>query len=160
MKLRNLYLAIFVGLVSALTAFAQPGGKGPNGRCEHVGGVLMTNIGAIDAKYNLGPVFGDLRGSVAAQIISANPDGSFTVQHTWVAENGDNIYFDRAILHPTYPVGGSTIVAVPWGYYIANIIGGTGKFEHAHGHIDCLGMADFEKLTLVLRYSGEVCYAK
>ena len=160
MKAGRCYLAVLIALVLALTAFGQPGGKGdPDNRCKQVGGVLMTNIGAIDAKYNLGPVFGDLRGSVAAQILSANPDGTFTLQHYWVTDTGDSVYFAKAILHPTYPVGGSTVVAVPWGNYRSNITGGTGKFKDAHGYLDYFGMADFEKYTLVLRYSGKVCYA-
>jgi hypothetical protein len=36
--------------------------------CAPVGGELMTNIGAIAGVTNLGPVFGDLAGSVAATI--------------------------------------------------------------------------------------------
>ncbi len=36
------------------------------GQCQVVGGVLMTNIGAIEGVTNLGPVSGDLQGSIAA----------------------------------------------------------------------------------------------
>jgi hypothetical protein len=43
------------------------------GHCVAVGGALMTNIGAIAGVTNLGPVFGDLAGSVAATIPGANP---------------------------------------------------------------------------------------
>jgi hypothetical protein len=51
------------------------------GHCTAVGGALMTNIGAIAGVTNLGPVFGDLAGSVAATILGQNGDGSFNV-HT------------------------------------------------------------------------------
>ena len=129
-----------------------------------VGGVLMTNIGAItDGGINLGPVFGDLAGSVAAKILTANPDGTYTVQHYWVTAAGDTILLKQAILTPTYPVytamiQNRSIVAVPWGNYSSDISGGTGKFDGATGTIKYFGMADFTNNTLVLRYSGTVCY--
>jgi len=119
----------------------------------------MTNIGAIGGVYNLGPVFGDLQGSVAAQILGQNPDGSFNVQHYWVTATGDTILLKQAVLTPTYPIPGNTnIVAVPWGNYSSAISGGTGKYTGATGTINYFGMADFTKNTLVLRYSGTVCY--
>jgi hypothetical protein len=64
------------------------------------------------------------------------------------------------VLSPTYPTGDKDIVAVPWGNYRSDITGGTGKFKDATGYLDYFGMADFNKLTLVLRYHGEVCYAQ
>jgi hypothetical protein len=129
-----------------------------------VGGVLMTNIGAIPypasvGGTNLGPVFGDLQGSVAADIVGSTKS-TYTLQHYWVTASGDSIYFAPAVLTPTYPVkGNDAIVAVPWGNYESTITGGTGKYENATGSLSYFGMADFEKNTLVLRYKGEVCYA-
>ena len=151
------YLCV-IALTFALPVCAQ------SGRCQAVGGVLMTNIGAItDGGINLGPVFGDLGGSVAAKIISANVDGTYTLQHYWVTAAGETILFKPAILKPTYPAvaAGSVnrnIVAVPWGNYSSDVAGGTGKFEGATGTINYFGMADFEKNTLVLRYAGTVCF--
>ena len=52
------------------------------------------------------------------------------------------------------------IVAVPWGNYSSAISGGTGKFADATGTINYFGMADFTNSTLVLRYSGTVCYQR
>jgi hypothetical protein len=63
-----------------------------------------------------------------------------------------------AVLKPTYPVSDQNIVAVPWGHYSSTISGGTGIFTGATGTINYFGMADFEKATLVLRYTGTVCY--
>jgi hypothetical protein len=122
----------------------------------------MTNIAAIDGTYNLGPVFGDLGGSVAAKVISQNNDGTFTLQHYWVTTAGDSIFFKPAVLTPTYPVANMgiinrAVVAVPWGNYSSDISGGTGKFDGATGTISYFGMADFAKNTLVLRYSGTLC---
>jgi len=145
-------------LCAAFPVWAQNSGKD----CHPVGGVLMTNIDAIAGQTNLGPVFGDLKGSVAATILGQNSDGSYNVQHYWVTSAGDTIKFHQAVLHPTYPVPGDlNVVAVPWGNYRADIEpGGTGKFTNATGYIYAFGMLDLhpDKLTVVLRYSGQVCY--
>jgi hypothetical protein len=157
MRIHNVFVLLTIALVASIPVSAQLG------RCDSVGGVLTTNIAAIDGVYNLGPVFGDLQGSVAAKILGQNSDGTFNVQHYWVTSSGDTILMKVAILHPTYPVFHGlfldrTIVAVPWGNYSSDISGGTGKFDGATGTINYFGMADFTKNTLVLRYSGTVCY--
>ncbi|HVO63005.1 MAG TPA: hypothetical protein VMT53_18895 [Terriglobales bacterium] len=126
--------------------------------CEDVGGVLMTNIAAIDATYNLGPVFGDLQGSVAAKIVSVNEDGTFTLQHYWVTSTGDTILLKPAILHPV-ATSDPNVVAVLWGNYKSDIMpGGTGKFAKVHGTLSYFGLADFKQSTLVLRYRGSLCH--
>ena len=127
--------------------------------CSPVGGVLMTNIGAIAGQTNLGPVSGDLAGSVAATILGQNANGTFNVQHYWVTAAGDTIKLKVAVLTPTYPTNDMAIVAVPWGNYRSYIAGGTGKYAEATGYLDYFGMADFNQNTLVLRYRGEVCFA-
>jgi hypothetical protein len=142
--------------VRSASAFAQNAAETPG--CAAVGGALMTNIGAIAGVTNLGPVFGDLQGSVAATILGQNSDGSYNVQHYWVTSTGDTITLKMAVLFPTYPTTDKDIVAVPWGHYRSYITGGTGKFENATGYLDYLGMADFHQNTLVLRYRGQVCY--
>jgi len=153
MKTRSFVLLLTVALVATLPICAQPG------HCAPVGGVLMTNIGAIVGVYNLGPVFGDLQGSVAANIVSVNSNGTYTLQHYWVTSSGDTILLKPAVLTPTYPIPtDKNIVAVPWGNYSSAISGGTGKFTDATGTINYFGMADFTNNTLVLRYSGTVCY--
>ena len=152
MRVRSFVLLLTIALVASLPVSAQPG------RCTPVSGVLMTNIAAIDNLYNLGPVFGDLQGSVAAKIVSVNSNGTYTVQHYWVTTSGATILFKPAVLRPTYPTIDTNIVAVPWGYYSSDISGGTGIFDGATGTINYFGIADFGKATLVLRYSGTVCY--
>lgn len=138
-------------------AFAQ--NENASSHCVPVGGALMTNIGAIAGVTNLGPVFGDLQGSVAATILGQNSNGSYNVQHYWVTAAGDTITLEQAVLFPTYPTSDKDIVAVPWGNYRSYIKGGTGKFNNATGYLDYFGIADFQQNTLVLRYRGEVCYA-
>ena len=153
MKTRSFVLLLAVALVATFPIRAQPG------RCESVGGVLMTNIGVItDGGINMGPVFGDLQGSVAAKILGFNPDGTYSVQHYWVMTTGDTMLLAQATLKPTYPTSDKNIVAVPWGNYSTQTIGGTGKFDGATGTVNYFGMADFNKNTLVLRYSGTICY--
>jgi hypothetical protein len=143
-------------LFAAFPALAQD-------HCHDVGGELMTNIGVIPLGgafgTNLGPVFGDLQGSVAATILGENSNGTFNVQHYWVTSSGDTIKLAVAHLTPVYPVPTNTnIVSVLWGNYRSYIEGGTGKFANATGYLDYFGMADFSQETLVLRYRGQVCY--
>jgi hypothetical protein len=154
MKLKAFVLLLGVSLVVSVTAWAR------DPHCQTVGGVLMTNIGAITpGSINLGPVFGDLKGAVAAQIVGQNADGSFNVQHYWVTSEGDTITMAQAKLHPT-ATSDPNVVAVLWGNYLTTITGGTGRYMGATGTVSYFGLADFSKLTLVLRYSGEVCYAR
>jgi hypothetical protein len=154
MKTRSFVLLLTLALAATLPICAQ------SAQCAPVGGVLITNIAAIDGIYNLGPVFGDLQGSVAANIVSVNSDGTYTLQHYWVTTSGATILMKPAVLTPTYPTSDHNIVAVPWGNHSSTISGGTGKFVGATGTINYFGMADFNKSTLVLRYSGTVCYKR
>jgi hypothetical protein len=168
MTLRKLAVRGLAGVVFSLLAFpptnlihlglvasAQDGSSA----CAPVGGVLMTNIGAIAGVTNLGPASGDLAGSVAATILGQNSNGSYNVQHYWVTTAGDTIKLKVAVLIPTYPTNDPAVVAVPWGNYRSYISGGTGKFSHATGYLDYFGIADFHQNTLVLRYRGQICYA-
>jgi len=146
-------LLLIVSIMLSLSAWAD------NTNCQQVGGVLMTDINVIkipNHQTNLGPVFGDLAGAVAATILGGDRRGNYLVQHYWVTESGDTIKFDVAVLTPT--TAGSD-VAAGWGNYRSNITGGTGKFKGATGYLDYFGLADFSELTLVLRYRGQVCYA-
>ena len=168
MTLKRLVTVLaLAGAVLSLLAFVSNGLVRPtpvafaeedHSSCTPVGGALMTNIGAIAGQTNLGPVFGDLKGSVAATILGQNKDGSFNVQHYWVTAAGDTIKLKVAVLYPTYPTSDTGIVSVLWGAYRSEIDGGTGKFDGATGFIDYFGLADFHQNTLVLRYRGKVCY--
>jgi hypothetical protein len=129
--------------------------------CQIVGGVLMTNIGVINDATpdgtNLGAVFGDLAGSVAATIKGQDNKGNFLVQHYWVTSSGETIVLKEAVLTPV-ATNDPNVVAVLWGNYSSDILGGTGKFKNATGRIDYFGIADFKELTLVLRYKAKVCH--
>ncbi len=150
---RILYLVGFFVLLLSLPAWAER-------PCELVGGVLITNVGAIEGKTNLGPVFGDLAGSVAATIVDVR-NGNYIVQHYWVTSSGDTIKFGQAILKPSTVIStktGANVVAVEWGNYVSPIEGGTGKYKKATGYLEYFGLADFVENTLVLRYRGRICY--
>ena len=141
--------------------------------CTPVGGVLMTNIGAIpfgpNGATNLGPAFGDLAGSLIATPIASGVG----YHHYWVTTSGDTINFKDALLKAAQTdfLENGTVVAVRWGHYRSEIIpGGTGKFKNATGYLDYFGLADFNAtepdhpdqtgMTLVLRYRGKVCYGQ
>ena len=137
--------------------------------CEPIGGVLFTDIGFVPlgpTGTNLGQVWGDLEGPVAATILGADPRGGYAVQHYWVHVSGGEIWFKQGWLKPstvTPLVSGSvgqvdtTLIAVRWGDYVVEWKGGTGKFANTTGYVDCFGEADFVNLTLVLRYRGMMC---
>lgn len=122
-----------------------------------VAGILETNIGVVDGNSNLGPVFGDLAGSVVAEPLP----NALGYHHFWVTNSGDTINFKDALLKPDKSdfLDDGKVVVVRWGHYRAEIDGGTGKFKDATGYVDCFGLADFNEKTLVLRYRGEVTYA-
>lgn len=168
---RILRIAFFASLALLLSAFLANSGSHPAAKaqpqlgsgsnCVHVGGSIITNFGAVDANTTLGPATGDLRGAVAANLLGIQnmtvdglPAVLFSVQHHWVTESGDNIYFDRAIA-TTRPLSSTRFAILS---YPVTIIGGTGKFAGATGHLTNIGEADLQAGT-VFRYSGEVCFA-
>jgi hypothetical protein len=166
-------IALLASLAVLLSAFLANSGSHPaakvqpqsgsGGNCMHVGGSIITNFGAVDANTTLGPATGDLRGAVAATLLTPPqqvtlPDGRtavvFNVQHHWVTESGDNIYFDHAVA-TTLPLSATRFAVIS---YPAHITGGTGKFAGATGNLTNIGEADLQAGT-AFRYSGEVCFA-
>jgi hypothetical protein len=148
MKHMGFITAVVIALLLTVPAWAS--------ECEAVGGMLMTNIGTIEGVTNLGPVSGDLQGSIAATVKGQDSDGNFLVQHYWVTTAGETILLKQAVLKPV-ATSDPAVVAVLWGNYSSDILGGTGKFAHATDRIDYFGIADFKQGTLVLRYRGRVC---
>ena len=125
-----------------------------NSSCKLVGGMVMTNFGAIDATTTMGNATGDLQGAVSGTILSAEA-GVFHVQHHWVTETGDTIFFDPAVA-TTIPVSPTVFAIVT---YPVHIKGGTGKFAGATGDLNNIGEVDLTSGT-VFRYSGQVCFAE
>ena len=162
-------IAMFATLAILLSAFLANSGSGPpvkaqahpvpDNDCRAVGGSVITNFGAVDSNTTLGPATGDLRGAVAATLTvppQPGPNGTvvFHVQHHWVTESGDNIYFDPAVA-TTVPLSQTRFAFVS---YPTHIIGGTGRYAHATGDLTNIGEADLQ-LGTAIRYSGQVCFA-
>jgi len=61
-------LASFVLLLMGAAALASA--QTPAQTCMPVGGILFTNVGAIENRINSGVVYGDLAGTVSAAIIA------------------------------------------------------------------------------------------
>jgi hypothetical protein len=98
-------------------AAAPAGRPDPDRRCVPVGGTVMTNFGAVDASTTLGTATGDLRGAVTGTLLGAPQPGSggtliFHVQHHWVTETGDTLFFDPATA-TTAPLGSGLFAIIP-----------------------------------------------
>ena len=163
-------IALFASLAVLLSALLASSGSNPAAKaqpsshfdrhCVPVGGSIITNFGAVDQNTTLGPATGDLRGAVAASLLGPPQPGAggtviFRVQHHWVTESGDNIYFDPAVA-TTAPISQTRFAVIT---YPAHITGGTGKFAGATGDLTNIGEADLQAGT-AFRYSGQVCFAE
>ena len=127
--------------------------------CQSVGGMLMTNLGAIDASTTMGPVTGDLKGSVSGTVLSTEVIGNnlvFHIQHHWVTESGDTLSFDPATATTTAVAAGLYAIIT----YPVHLTGGTGKFAHTIGDLTSIGEVDLNSGQIVLRYSGKICAPK
>ena len=116
-------------------------------------------LARIDPNTTLGPATGDLSGAVAATLTAppaAGPQGTviFHIQHHWVTNSGDNIFFEPAIA-TTQPISQTLFAVIT---YHVRISGGTGKFAGATGELDNIGEADLVRGT-AFRYSAQVCFA-
>jgi len=128
--------------------------------CTLVSGTVMTNFGGFDQNTTLGTATGDLRGAVTGTILGYGPGPNntviFHIQHHWVTETGDTLFFDPAT---------ATVVPVPPSQTMFAIVtdpvhlrGGTGKFAGATGDLTNIGEVDLSSGT-VFRYTGQVCFA-
>jgi hypothetical protein len=140
-------LALTASLVSGATA--QKNSKRQT--CQSAGGMLMTNLGGIDASTTMGPVTGDLKGAVSASVLGSNL--VFHIQHHWVTESGDTLSFDQAIATTTAVAPGLYAIIT----YPVHLSGGTGKFAQATGDFTSIGEVDLNSGQIVLRYSGQLC---
>jgi hypothetical protein len=125
--------------------------------CQAAGGMLMTNLGAVDQATTMGPATGDLKGAVGATILSTEVVGNnllFHVQHHWVTESGDTLSFDQATATTT-AVGPGLYAVIT---YPVHLTGGTGKFVGVTGEFNNIGEANLNTGELVLRYSGRLCF--
>lgn len=172
-------IALFVSLAILLFSFvANSGGHRAaaahrqsvqsDPHCRHVGGAVMTDFGAIDATTTMGTATGDLRGAVSGSILGLPQNGSggtviFHVQHHWVTESGDQLFFDPATA-TTMPLGSGLFAVLT---YPLHPTGGTGAFAnvtHDGSEMDAIGEVHCDNATCsagqtIFRYSGQVCFA-
>jgi len=131
---------------------------GETKHCTPAGGMLMTNLGAVDPATTMGVATGDLKGAVGATILSTEVNGNtltFHVQHHWVTESGDTLTFDPATATTTLVAPGLYAVVS----YPTHLSGGTGKYAKASGDFTSIGEADLNAGQIVLRYTGKICWA-
>jgi hypothetical protein len=144
-------------LVLVLPAYGQT--RPSSLKCSAVGGVMSTDLGAIDQQTTMGVSTGDLKGAVSATItdVTANPDGtvSFVVQHHFVTESGEVISFAPATA-VTQPVSSTRYAILD---YPVTIKGGSGKYTNAAGQLNSIGEVDLGSGQTVFRYSGKLCLA-
>ena len=146
--------------ILAVTAFLVAGAAAQKNNkpqhCQSVGGMLMTNLGAIDASNTMGPVTGDLKGSVSGTVVGTEVVGDnlvFHIQHHWVTESGDTLSFDQATATTRAVASGLyAIISYP-----VHLSGGTGKFAQVTGDFNNIGEVDLNSGQIVLRYSGQIC---
>jgi hypothetical protein len=158
----SLSLAVFLVAImgesvnrSAAAVPPHPGEADPH--CTPVGGSIITNFGAIDQNTTMGTATGDLRGAVSGTLLGPPQQvGStvvFHVQHHWVTESGDTLFFDPATA-TTVPISQTLFAVVT---YPVHLNGGTGRFAGASGDMTAIGEVDLTKGT-AFRYSGQVCF--
>jgi hypothetical protein len=106
----------------------------------------------------MGTATGDLRGAVSGTLLGQPQQVGntvvFHVQHHWVTESGDTLFFDPATA-TTVPISQTLFAVVT---YPVHLTGGTGKFAGASGDMTAIGEVDLIKGT-AFRYRGEVCFA-
>jgi len=155
MRFAKKAVSIFAAMAFLVAGAAAQKSKRQN--CQSAGGMLLTNLGAVDAATTMGPATGDLKGAVGATILSTEVVGTnlvFHVQHHWVTESGDTLSFDPATATST-PVAPGLYAIVT---YPTHLSGGSGKFAGATGDFTSIGEVDLNSGQLVLRYSGKLCF--
>jgi hypothetical protein len=149
----NKAASVFAAMVIFVAAAAAQ-----NKRCTAVGGMVMTNLGAVDPATTMGTATGDLRGAIGATILSTEATGNtlvLRVQHHWVTESGDTLDIDPATATTTQVSPGLYAIVT----YPVHLKGGTGKYAGASGNLTNIGEADLGTGQIVLRYTGKICFA-
>jgi hypothetical protein len=132
--------------------------------CQSAGGMLLTNLGVVDAQTTMGYATGDLKGAVGATVLNFDSQNGgnivvLTVQHHWVTESGDTLSFDQAVATAQH-VGDQKSTLYGITNYQTHLKGGTGKFAGASGRFNNIGEVDLGKGVLVIRYTGYICFAQ
>lgn len=120
---------------------------------------MVNNVSFV--AETLGTATGDLKGGLGVYVLSLTQNGAnsplfFHNHHHWVTETGDTIFLADAVGYPVPGNPGLFAGVYPNG---VDIIGGTGRFSGAHGHIASWGAVDQNTGQIVLRYQGTIFFA-
>ena len=155
-------------LLGAACVCATSGFAAGGVHCQDIGGGILTNFldpsqcsptsGSPVGLCTDGAAIGDLRGAVGVQVLAVNGN-VYHVHHHWVTDSGDTIFLSDAFstLFPTLDPNPRDL-----GDYLngIDIMGGTGRFDGATGHLSSVfGAADLKFGQVTLRYAGTVCFA-
>jgi hypothetical protein len=162
MKLKT--LAKLSALSGAAICLGAVPGLADAEHCRHVGGSIITNIlrpadcpGAFQNLCTLGIATGDLRGALGVDFLGISGN-VFHVQHHWVTDSGDTIFFKDAYATNFATSDPNSRVLADY-LNGTDITGGTGDFEGATGTIFSFGAADLNLGHVSFRYEGTVCFA-
>jgi hypothetical protein len=150
MELKMLAQALVISGV--VTCVAAPGFAGGE-HCQHLGGSVITNFTDVDATHTIatGPVFGDLKGAVAVEVLSIHGN-TFHISKNMVTDTGDTLaFYDTDFI--TYPTAISGLFGAT---EIIDVRRGTGRFDGAKGSLSFFGAIEDGQVTL--RYTGTVCF--
>jgi len=165
MKTKNIAQMLMLS-GAAVCVWTTPGLTAGGVHCQDVGGGILTNF--LDPSQCLptsgspvglctdGPATGDLRGAVGVQVLGVNGN-TYHVHHHWVTDSGDTIFIKDAVV-TFFPTSDPNRAL---GDYLDgnDIIGGTGRFDGATGHLSSVfGAADLKLGQVTLRYAGTVCF--
>ena len=167
--MRKLWIAILM-MVPCMFA------RGDDRNCKEVSGGVLTNFltesGTVSfgtgssqpfIYTTLGTATGDLAGGIGVYIFSITTGANTVVakvHHHWVTEAGDTIFAEDATANGFQVGSFSGVYAVANNSYTVNIIGGTGRFEGAHGTLYVTGVLDTNQGKVILRYQGTICFAQ
>ena len=147
-------LAMLFAFSGAAMCFGAGPGLANKGECRHVGGSVITNFTDIDATHTVatGPVFGDLRGAVAVEVLRISGN-TYHISKNMVTDTGDTLAFSDTDFI-TYP---TAITGLFGALETIDVKGGTGRFDGATGTVSFFGAIDGGQVTL--RYAGTLCFA-
>jgi hypothetical protein len=152
MRIKTTAQVLVVSSVMGLCA--TPGLAAGGVHCQQVGGGALTNF--IDASDTDGPATGDLRGAVGVAILGVSGN-VYHVHHHWVTDSGDTIQLKDAFL-TAFPTADPNRVLADYLDGV-DIIGGSGRFDGANGHLSSVfGAVDLNLGQLTLRYAGTLCF--
>ena len=125
--------------------------------CSTVSGTIAATVIGGEPLNVLGTVYGDLAGATRAVVLgqSANDDGTVGLKlaHDFATHDRGTLKTEDSSVWTPVP-GHAGLFHMATDY---TIVGGSGQFAGASGHLMNDGIADTNTGLVTLRYDGEVC---